>query len=96
MKHHLRHPPDKRLTPKPLIEQGKNAGVLPRLTEHDQLWEELVTNWNDLRHGNPGAPLYGVTAARVVGSIIDTIRVMRSVLGPFPVPLDETRADITA
>ncbi len=56
----------------------------------------MGTNRNDLIHGNPGAPLYGVTAARVVGSIIDTIRVMRSVLGPFPVPLDETRADITA
>lgn len=95
LKHHLRHPPDARLTLGPLIQQGKDAGVLPRLTERDQLWGELGANRNDLVHGNPGAPLYGFMATRVIGIIIDTIGVMRSVLAPFPVPPGE-RADASA
>ncbi len=78
------------LTLGPLIDRGMDAGVLPRSTEHNQLWKELHGTSNDLIHGNPGAPLYGVTAARVVGAIIDTIGVMRSVL------FDETVADTTA
>lgn len=86
LKHHLQYPPDARLTLGPLVEQAKAAGVLPRSTEHDLLWDELVGNRNDLIHGNPGAPLYGFMAARVIGHIIDTIGGMRSVLGPFPVP----------
>lgn len=96
LKHRLQHPPDARLTFGPVIQQGKDAGVLPRSTEHDLLWDELIANRNDLIHGNPGAPLYGVTAARVVGIMIDTITGMLEVPGPDGVATDETRADNTA
>lgn len=73
LKHRLKSPPGNRLTLGPLIQQGKDAGVLTRSKEHDQLWDELHANRNQLVHGDPEAPLYGIMAARIVGIVIDTI-----------------------
>lgn len=92
LKHRLGHPPDARLTSGPLIQQGKDASALPGSPEHDQLRDELRSNRNDLIQGNPDTPLYGITAGRIVGIIIDTITVMPPVSRPNRIKADETRS----
>jgi len=56
-----------------LVEQGIEAEILPASGRAPDVWDELRRGRNQVAHGRPERPAYGVAASRVVGFVIDAV-----------------------
>lgn len=55
----------------PLIDAAREHDLLPETGIHGDFVDELLRNRNQIVHGHPDAPVYGLATHQIVGAVVD-------------------------